>query len=175
MKLAAIRQNIRDRMIDSTKNSRKRAIASRSRRLLRAAQGRMRRLQTVESPLRGLAPRAVGPHPDHLLPRLRGAVEILLAECADDADVQQRLRVLGIELERLLELGQGFGGLVGVVVADTGIGAHVDVLRIALERFRVPRDRVFVSLGVEIEIAELRTGLCVRRLALGRSEENTSE
>src|SRR4029450_8506830 len=93
MNLAALRQNIRDRMIDSTKNSRNRAMGSRSRRLLRAAQRRMRRLQTVECPLRGLPFRAVGRERDHLLPRFRGAIEILLAERADDADVQQRLRV----------------------------------------------------------------------------------
>ena len=58
----------------------------------------MRRLQAVERPLRRLSFRAVGRDLQHLLPRLCRAVEILLAERLDDADVEQRLRVLRIEL-----------------------------------------------------------------------------
>ena len=69
-----------------------------------AGRRRVRRLQAVERALRGLPFRAVGRELDHLLPGLGRAVEILLAERLHDADVQQRLRVLGIELERAVEL-----------------------------------------------------------------------
>ena len=41
---------------------------------------------------------------EHLLPRLGGALEILLAERAHDADVQQRLGVRRIDRERSVEL-----------------------------------------------------------------------
>ena len=66
--------------------------------------GRMRRLQAVERALGRLPFGAVGRELDHLLPGLRRAVEILLAERLHDADVQQRLGVLRIELQRLVEL-----------------------------------------------------------------------
>ena len=71
----------------------------------------------------------VGRDLHHLLPRLRRAVEILLAERLHDADVQQRLRVLRIELQRVLELRERLVRLVRVVVADAEIGADVDVVR----------------------------------------------
>ena len=64
----------------------------------------VRRLQAVERALRRLPFGAVRRDRHHLLPRRVGAVEILLAERLHDADVQQRLGVLRIELERLVEL-----------------------------------------------------------------------
>ena len=60
---------------------------------------------------------------DEPLPDLGGALEILLAECAHDAQVQQRLRVLRIDLQRVLELLDRQIWLVVVVVAHAEIGA----------------------------------------------------
>ena len=48
--------------------------------------------------------RRSGASSTHPLPRLRRALEILLAERADDADVQQRLGVARIDRQRALEL-----------------------------------------------------------------------
>ena len=53
----------------------------------------MRGFQPVETLLRATALFTVWRNRDHALPRLGGAGEILLAECADDALVQQRLEM----------------------------------------------------------------------------------
>ena len=58
----------------------------------------MRGLETVERPLRRLPFRAVRRQLDDLLPRGLGARQILLAERTHDTDVQQCLRVFGIDL-----------------------------------------------------------------------------
>ena len=73
--------------------------ASRIRALASPGAG-VRRAQAVERALGGLPFRAVRRDRDDLLPGLRRAVEILLAERPHDADVQQRLGMLGIELQR---------------------------------------------------------------------------
>ena len=77
---------------------------------------RMRGPQALERALGGLPFGAFGRNLDHLLPRLLGTVQILLAEGAHDADVQQRLRVLRVDLQRLVELLQRPVRLVRVVV-----------------------------------------------------------
>jgi hypothetical protein len=41
---------------------------------------------------------------DDLLPCVRGTLQVTLAECQHDAFVEQRLRVLRIDLQRILEL-----------------------------------------------------------------------
>ena len=104
---------------------------------------------------------------DDALPRLRGAFEILLAPGADDADVQQRLRVLGIDRQRLLELLQRAVGLIGVVVGDPEVGADVDVLRIDLERRLIPAGGFVEALAVEVQVAELRPRRGVRGPLVG--------
>src|SRR3954463_3467741 len=65
---------------------------------------------------------------DHLLPRIRGPLEVLLAERTHDADVQHRLCVFRIDREGVLELLERLVGVVLVVVRDAEIGADVDVL-----------------------------------------------
>ena len=104
----------------------------------------------------------------HLLPRAVGPGQVLLAERAHDALVQQRLRVLGIDASAIVELRERLVGLVRVVVADAEVGADVDVLRAELERLVVPLDRLVVPLGVEVQVAELDARGRVRRLACRR-------
>src|SRR6266851_7473475 len=138
------------------------AGASSRTRLARAGwrAGRVRRLHAVKRTFGGLSLGSVGRERDDLPPRLGGAVEVLLAECLHDADVQQRLGVLRIDLEGTLELLERLVGLVRIVVADPEVGAHVDVVR------RQPQ-RVAVPLGIEVEVAELRARRGVGRLTLG--------
>ena len=66
-----------------------------------------------------------------------------------------RLGVLGIELQRRVELLQRAIGLSRVVVADAQIGARVRVRRIDLEALLVPLDGVRILLGVEVGVGEL--------------------
>src|SRR5262249_46895355 len=129
--------------------------------------GGMGRLQAVERALRRLALRTVRRKLHDGPPRFGGASEILLAARSDDPEVQQRLRVAGIELQGLRKLLEGFVRLVGVVVAHSEIGAHVRIVRSELHRFAVPLDRFVVSLGVEIQVPELGARLRVRWLAFG--------
>jgi hypothetical protein len=122
---------------------------------------RVSRLQAVERALGRLTFGTVGREGDDLLPGLRGALEILLAECPDDTEVQQRLRVLRIDFQRLLELRERLVGLIRVVVTDAQIGADIDVIRLKLQCFAVPLDRVVVLFGVEVEILEFDSRLGV--------------
>ena len=94
-----------------------------------------------------------------------GAGQILLAERLDDADVQQRLDVLGIDLRATARTARArLIGLVRVVVGHAEIGRDVGVVRIERERLLVPRDRLRILLGVEVT--------CCRaaRAAAGRSD-----
>ena len=104
--------------------------------LRRPASG-MRRPDAFEALFRARRFLAVRRHLDHALPRLRGAFEILLAPGADDADVEQRLRMCGIDRQRPLELLQRAVRLIGVVVGDPEVGADV---RRAADRSRAPPD-----------------------------------
>src|SRR5580700_10952350 len=132
---------------------------SRTRLLCRAAaDATMRGLHAIERTLGGLPFGAVRRQLDHLLPGLDRAVQILLAEGSDDADVQQGLDVIGIELERMLELLERLVRLVGVVVTDAEVRADIDVARGELHRLAVPLDRLGIAFGVEIEVAELAAG-----------------
>src|SRR5262245_32292478 len=131
----------------------------------------MGRLQTVERALRGLRFGTVWRDLEHLPPRLGCALQVLLAEGLDDADVEERLGVLRIELERAIEQLERLVRPIRVVVADAEVSDHVDVVWRERERFVVPLDRVFVTVGVEIEIRELRSRLRVLRLALGNRLE----
>ena len=70
----------------------------------------MRRAHAVERTLRRLTFWAVGCKLDDLVPCLRGTFEILLAERLDDPDVQERFRMLRIELQRVLELRESSSG-----------------------------------------------------------------
>ena len=113
--------------------------------------GRMRVLQAFERFLRGLSFGTVRCERHDLLPRCRGAVEILLAERLDDAQVEQRLGVLGIDRQRMLELLDRAIRLVRVVVGHAQIGRDVGVLRLdASSAASYQRDRVGVALGVEV-------------------------
>ena len=108
---------------------------------------------------------------DDALPRLRRPIEILLAERADDPDVQQRLGVIRIELERPVELGQRDVRLVHVVVADPEIRADVDVLGIDAQRLLVPLDGITIQLVIEVQVAQLDAHGGILRVALcGRLE-----
>ena len=64
-----------------------------------------------------------------------------------DPLVQHGLRVLRVDLERVLELRQRAIGLVRVVVAHPEVGADIRVGGIELERRLVPLDRLIVLLG----------------------------
>ena len=128
-------------------------------------------LQALERTLGRLSFGTVGCDLRDLLPRLGRALEIPLAVRLDDAEVQQRLGVLRIELQRVLELRQRFVRLVRVVVADAEVGADVDVVGLELQRLGVPLDRVVVPLGVEIEVAELDARL---RRSTARARPRTS-
>src|SRR5262245_20902978 len=131
----------------------------------------MRRLQTVQRALRGLRFGTVWRDLEHLLPRLGRALQVLFAKGLDDADVEERLGVLRIELERTVEQLERLVRPIRVVVADAEIGDHVDVVWRERERLVVPFDGVFVTVGVEIESRELRARLGVLRLALGNRLE----
>src|SRR6266850_6196321 len=104
MKLSTMRQKMRETMMKRMRRRTKRAI-SRPRRLsLPGAGGAgtatcagVRRLQTVEGAFGGLTFRTLRRELDHLLPRVRRALQILLAERFHDAEIQQRLRVLRID------------------------------------------------------------------------------
>ena len=87
----------------------------------------MRGFQPVETLLRAAAFLARRRDRNDALPRLGRAREILLAERADDALVEQRLEMRRIELERVVELRERPVGLLRVVVGHGEIGADVDV------------------------------------------------
>ena len=70
------------------------------------------RRDAFERAARRLPLGAVGRQLDDLLPLRRRGLQILLAEREHDALVQQRLRVLRIDLQRLLELRERLVGLV---------------------------------------------------------------
>ena len=93
--------------------------------------------------------------------------QVLLAEGADDADVQQRLGVLRIDRQRLLELRDRAVGLVRVVVRHAEVGRDVRVARVERQRLLVPRDRLRVLLGVEEHVAQLHARLRVLRVLPG--------
>ena len=65
---------------------------------------RMRRREAVERLLGLPAFRTLRRHLDEPPPDFGRALQILLAERADDAEVQQRLGVRRIDLQRMLEL-----------------------------------------------------------------------
>src|SRR5436190_5437916 len=131
----------------------------------------MRRLQAVERPLGGLRLGRRRREIDDLLPRLGGALQILLAERPHDADVEQRLDVFRIERERFVELRERFVGLIRVVVGDAEIGAHVDVIRRERQRLLVPLDRIVVAIGVEVEVREIDARLRILRVPFGHRRE----
>src|SRR4051812_15342183 len=112
-----------DRIRTSAKMTSRTNPTSRSR--LWCAGRAVRRLQRVERALRGLTFRAVRVDRDDLFPGRGRACKILLAEGFDDAEVQQRLRMLRIEFERRVESCERFVGLVRVVIADAEVGAQV--------------------------------------------------
>ena len=89
-------------------------IASRRNRITdwstRHRTGLLGRGNSFEPALRRLRFRTVRRKFDDLLPRLGRAGQILLAERQDDALVQQRLRVVRIDPQRVLELLQRFVG-----------------------------------------------------------------
>ena len=109
---------------------------------------------------------AFGRDLDEPAPDLRGTLEILLAERAHDAHVQQRLGVLRIDLQRMLELLDGEVGLVVVVVAHAQVGAHARIFRVERERLGVPLDGVGKTPGVVVQISELRARDGVLRIAI---------
>src|SRR6187551_3228510 len=76
------------------------AIRSRKRATVLLRSAALRALDVLEALLRRQAFRRRRREIDDLLPCLAGAREILLAECPDDADIQQRLDVLGIDRKR---------------------------------------------------------------------------
>src|SRR5262249_33258362 len=80
--------------------------------------------QAVERSLRRLRLGAVGGELNDLLPGFLGAGEILFAERFYDPDVQQRLGVLRINLQRVRKLLERLVGLIRVVVANAEIRAH---------------------------------------------------
>src|SRR5438445_3413575 len=131
----------------------------------------MGRTQTVERTLGGMPFMTVGRDRYHLLPRLLGAFQIVLAESLHNAEIQNRLDVLRVELQRSLELGQRLVRLVRVIVRHTEVRAGVDVLRRELQRFRVPGDRLVVPLCVEVQVAELHARSGVGRLTFGHRLE----
>src|SRR5438094_4759762 len=104
---------------------------------------------------------------DDLVPHLDRAVEILLAHGAYDADVEQRLDVLRVDLQRLLELRERAIGLVRVVIRDAEVGADVDILRVDLQRRGVPVARLLKASGVEVEIRELDADRFILRVSRG--------
>ena len=81
---------------------------------------------------------------------------------------------LGSMLSECDELRERLVRLVRVVVAHAQIGAEVHVVRRELQRLLVPRDRIVVPLGVEIEIRELGARLGVRGLAVRRPTSTPS-
>ncbi len=108
-----------------------------------------------------------GDHED-LLPHLRRPLEILLAEGAHDAHVQERLRVSGIDRERAIELGECAVRLVHVVVGDAQVGAGVDVLRMDLQRCFVPVGGFLEPARVEVHVGQLHAGDGIRGILLRR-------
>src|SRR5262245_48517177 len=64
---------------------------------------------------------------DHFLPGLRGALQILLTECAHDTKIQQGLRVLRVDLQRFVELCQRTVRLVQIVEADTKVRTDIGI------------------------------------------------
>src|SRR5439155_15235241 len=86
---------------------------------------------------------------------------------ADDAEVQERLRVLRIDLQRTGKLIQRLVRLIRVEVADAEVRADVGIVRRNLQRFRVPGNRVVVALGVKVEVPELDPGGGILRLTIG--------
>ena len=101
----------------------------------------------------------------HALPRLGGPLEVLLAEGADDAHVQQRLGVLRIDHEGAVELRERLVRLVHVVVRDAEVGAGVDVARIDLQRRFVPLGRFLEPAASKYMLPSAR-GDGVRRVLL---------
>ena len=122
------RQNARATKMTRTMNRTSRAASGT--RLLRAPPRRMRRLQAVERALGGLPFGAVRRErrPPAATPASAPS-RSCLPNALHDADVQQRLGVLRIELQRVVELLERLVRLVRVVVADAEVGADVDVLR----------------------------------------------
>src|SRR5206468_1908047 len=106
--------------------------------------GPMRGAQTIESFSGNFGFLGVRTELDHALPRLLGAVEVLLAEGANDADIQERLRVLRIDRERSIELRQRAIRLVRVVIRNSEIRAGIHVLRVDLDRLFVPAHGLIV-------------------------------
>src|SRR4051794_35795382 len=146
-----------------TKNSRNRtsmtcrSVCARRCRLARAAESRMGGLHRVERTLGGLSFRTVRCELHDALPGLVGGAQILFGEREHDPLIQHRLGMLGIDLQRALKLRERLVRLILVVVADTQVGTHVGIGRIERDRLFVPLDGIVVSLGVEVEVAELRT------------------
>src|SRR5262249_44416304 len=114
----------------------------------------VRRAQAVERTLGGVGFGRARRDLDQLIPRFFSGGEILLAESSNDTKVQQSLRVLRVNLQRMRELLDRFVRLVDVVVADAQVRADVDVVRIQLERVAVPLDGVVVVLGIEVEVRQ---------------------
>ena len=83
-----------------------------------------------------------------------------LRSCLPNARTTPRfssdLRVLRIELQRMLELLDREVRLVVVVVAHAQVGADVHVFRVERQRLAVPLDRIGVAAGIVVEISELR-------------------
>src|SRR5439155_2018575 len=94
-------------------------------------------------------------------------VEILFAERLDDAQVEERLGVFRIELQRMREQLEGLVRLVRVVVADAKVGTEVGIARRQFHRRLIPLDRVVVLFRVEVEVRELSAWPWIRRFAVG--------
>src|SRR5206468_7644784 len=123
MKASTLRQKIRASTVKSTRRRMMRAIctyrlstfewrAEQARPLLcswllaGARAPGVGRLQAVERASRRLRFRRTRRDPDHILPRFRRPLQILLAERLDDAEVEQRFRVLRVKFQRGRKLRQ---------------------------------------------------------------------
>src|SRR5918995_511973 len=93
---------------------------------------------------------------DEPAPDFGGALQILFAERANDTHVQQRLRMLRIYAQRMLELLDSQVGLIVVVVAHAQIRADTHIFRIEGKRLRVPLDRIGIPSRVVVQVSKLR-------------------
>ena len=114
----------------------------------------MGRFQSVQ-PLLGASSFFTGRRDRHdPLPRFGGAFQILLAERADDALIEQGLEMRGIELERVVELRERPVRLLRVVVRHGKVGTNFHGIRVEFQRRFVPGSGLTVALTVKIEVPQ---------------------
>src|SRR5205823_1845090 len=93
-----------------------------------------------------------------LLPRGLGSGEIVGALKVDQNHVVQGGLMVGINLERLAVFTDGFIGSAQVVVRRPQVRSRIDVMRVPLQSFLVPRDGLLELLVVVKEMGERTWG-----------------